>query len=200
MEAMDTTLPPALTPRFTQALEIARGAHHGQLRKGTAIPYLAHPLAVASLALTFGADEDEAIAALLHDTAEDGGGAPMLARIEAAFGDRVAAIVRACSDSLIEDPQEKAPWRERKEAHLAHLGTAPHSVRLVAAADKLHNLQSLLADLRAHGNGVWSRFKAGRQDQLWYYGACVDRLAADPAAPWSRPLREGYQALSEMHP
>ncbi|GLH65988.1 HD domain-containing protein [Geothrix edaphica] len=194
------TQPLDLTPRFTQALEFARTAHQGQLRKGTTIPYLAHPLAVASLALTFGADEDEAIAALLHDTAEDGGGAPMLARIEAAFGSRVAAIVRACSDSLTEDPQEKAPWRERKETHFAHLATAPHSVRLVAAADKLHNLQSLLADLRTQGNDVWSRFKAGRPDQLWYYGAGVDRLAADPAAPWSRPLRDAYRALSELHP
>jgi len=187
-----------LTPRFTQALELARSTHQGQFRKGTAIPYLAHPLAVASLALTFGADEDEAIAALLHDTAEDGGGATVLARIKAAFGSQVATIVQACSDSLTDNPREKAPWRERKEAYLVHLATASRSVQLVAAADKLHNLHSLLADLRTQGPDVWSRFKAGPEDQRWYYGACVDLLAADPAAPWSRPLRDALQALPEL--
>ena len=194
------TTPPDLTPRFTQALEFARATHQGQLRKGTAIPYLAHPLAVASLALGFGADEDEAIAALLHDTAEDGGGEPVLVHIRDTWGPKVEAIVRACSDSLTDDPRSKAPWRERKEAHLAHLGEAPGSVQLVAAADKLHNLHSLLADLRAQDPEVWSRFKAGPEDQRWHYGACVDLLAADPARPWSRPLRDAFQSLTEMHP
>lgn len=187
-----------LTPRFTQALEFARTIHQGQLRKGTAIPYLAHPLAVASLALGFGADEDEAIAALLHDAAEDGGGEPVLVYIRAAWGPKVEAVVRACSDSLTNNPREKAPWRERKEAHLTHLATASRSVQLVAAADKLHNLHSLLADLRAQGPQVWSRFKAGPEDQRWYYGTCVDLLAGDPTAPWSRPLRDALQALSEL--
>lgn len=189
-----------LTPRFSQALEFARATHQGQLRKGTAIPYLAHPLAVASLALCFGADEDEAIAALLHDTAEDGGGESVLVHIRGTWGPRVEAIVRACSDSLTKDPRGKAPWRVRKEAHIAHLAKAPRSVQLVAAADKLHNLQSLLADLHAQGPEVWSRFKAGPEEQRWYYGACVDLLAADPTRPWSCPLRDAFQSLMEMRP
>lgn len=186
---------PALTPRFTTAFDFARTIHEGQVRKGGVIPYLSHPMAVCSLALSFGADEDEAIAALLHDTAEDGGGETVLMHIRESWGRRVEGIVRNCSDSLTENPAEKAPWRERKEAYLAHFRTSDHSTRLVAASDKLHNLQSTVADLRLLGPQAWTRFRAGPSDQLWYYESCVETLAAETGDPWTRPLREALEAF-----
>ena len=105
---------------------------------------------MAALALEYGADDDQAIGALLHDAAEDGGGEATLAEIRARFGDAVGDIVLGCSDSLVEDPEGKLPWLERKENYLAHLEHAGESVLLVSAADKLHNVRSMLEDYRAH--------------------------------------------------
>jgi (p)ppGpp synthase/HD superfamily hydrolase len=182
-------------PRLSKAFEFARRVHDGQFRKGTTIPYLTHPMAVCAMALTFGASEDEAIAALLHDTAEDGGGEAVLVAIRKAYGPEVEAIVRACSDSLTDDPEQKAPWPERKQHHLDGLASVGRSVRLVAASDKLHNLQSILTDLQTEGPNLWNRFKAGPKDQFWYYNSCLELLGADPEEPWSRPLREAVDAL-----
>ncbi len=140
--------------------------HARQRRKGGPIPYVAHLLAVASLVLEAGGDEDEAIAALLHDAVEDQGGQPTLAAIRARFGERVAGIVLGCTDS---DTIPKPPWRDRKERYIAHVRNAPLEVRRVSAADKLHNARAIVADLRAHGPAVWSRFSGARDGTLWYY-------------------------------
>jgi len=161
------------TSRFRDALVFAAELHADQQRKGGTVPYLAHLLAVASLALEQGADEDEAIAALLHDAVEDQGGLPTLERIRERFGDRVSGIVSGCTDAVETDPRQKPPWRQRKEAYLAHLATASASVRLVSAADKVHNARSLLADYRQAGEAIWSRFNGGRDGSLWYYRALV---------------------------
>ena len=187
--------PPFLGEGLSRAFNLARRLHDGQPRKGTAIPYLAHPMAVCALALGFGATEDQAIAALLHDTAEDGGGEGILKDIAANFGAPVAAIVRACSDSLTVDSTQKAPWRPRKEAYLAHLATADRSVRLVAAADKLHNMTCTVDDLRTQGPAFWARFKTGPAEQSWFYGECVRILTAEDAEPWSEPLRRAFADL-----
>ena len=131
------------------------------------MPYLAHLMAVASIALDNGASEDEAIAALLHDVVEDGGGPAALAEIRARFGDEVADIVWACSDT---DEEPKPPWRERKRAYVESLSTKPEPVLLVSAADKLHNARSILDDYRELGDAVWDRFHyADPGQQLWYY-------------------------------
>jgi len=159
-----------LTARFDRAAAYAREAHGDQLRKGTRIPYVSHLFAVASLVLEDGGDEDEAIAALLHDAAEDAGGQQRLDEIRARFGDRVADIVLACSDSL---ERRKPPWRARKEAYLKHLREADASVLRVSAADKLHNLRSILADWKQIGDRVWERFSAPKREQLWYYTELV---------------------------
>ncbi|MBM3892338.1 MAG: HD domain-containing protein [Verrucomicrobia bacterium] len=158
-----------LTKRFDEALVYASRLHAEQTRKCSETPYLAHLLAVASLALERGANEDEAIAALLHDAGEDQGGRPRLEDIRRRFGDAVAAIVEGCSDALPERGEQKPPWRPRKEAYIAHLPHATPSVRLVSACDKLHNARCLLADLRRDGAAVWPRFNGGRDGSLWYY-------------------------------
>jgi len=160
--------------RLSEAFEYARGLHARQVRKGTTIPYLAHLLAVASLVIESGGNEDEAIAALLHDAIEDQGhDGRTRSEIARKFGDNVLRIVEACTDA---DEVPKPPWRPRKEAYLAHLKTAPTAVRRVVAADKLHNARAILADYWRLGSGVWSRFNASRQDQLWYYRGCVTAL------------------------
>ena len=162
-----------LTQRLGQALALAVQAHDGQMRKGTAIPYIAHPMGVASIALEFGASEDQAIAALLHDALEDGGPhyAPL---IEAQFGAAVLALVQACTDGVPDASGAKADWGERKRAYLAHLAEAPDEVLLVSGADKLHNARAIVSDLITIGPDVFKRFKAGREGTLWYYRALAD--------------------------
>lgn len=165
-----------LTERFVAALALAVEAHDGQLRKGTQIPYVSHPMAVASLALEFGADEDQAIAALLHDVLEDGG--PDYApRIQASFGPRVLALVQACTDGVADRTGVKPPWAQRKQAYLAHLADAPDEVLLVSGADKLHNARAIVADLQQVGPAVFQRFKAGRDGTLWYYQSLAQVFA-----------------------
>ncbi|HLW49228.1 MAG TPA: HD domain-containing protein [bacterium] len=159
-----------LTDRFSDAFEYAARLHAAQQRKGGGIPYVSHLLAVAALVLESGGDEDEAIAALLHDAAEDQGGRPQLEEIRRRFGDRVAAIVEGCTDTF-QDP--KPPWLERKKTYLRHLGEAPPDVRRVSLADKLHNARSMLADYRTRGEGLWGRFDGNRDDILWYYRSLV---------------------------
>ena len=188
----------ATTARFEAALVYAHQVHRGQVRKGSGIPYIAHVLGVAAIALEYGADEDEAIGALLHDAAEDGGGEATLAEIRARFGDPVADIVLGCSDSLVEDPEDKLPWRERKENYLAHLHTASASVCLVSAADKLHNVRTILRDYREHGEDVWSRFQGQREGTLWYYATVADALIRRVYGPITRDLRDEVDALLEL--
>ena len=155
-----------LTPRFESALQYACLLHNGQVRKATHVPYISHLLAVASLALEYGADEDEAIAALLHDAVEDAGGKTRLLDLRMRFGERVAEIVSDCTDA---DTSPKPPWRQRKESYIAHLAEASPSARMVSCCDKLHNVRSIVADLRILGPRVWDKFAGGKEGTLWYY-------------------------------
>lgn len=160
--------------KFEDALTYAARLHKDQTRKGTCTPYVTHLLAVAAIVGENGGTEDETVAALLHDSPEDRGGKERLEDIRARFGDTVAEIVDGCTDTY-EDP--KPPWRPRKEAYVAHVATAPTSVRLVSAADKLHNARSILADLRSLGDELWDRFTGGKEGTLWYYRALAEAYA-----------------------
>ena len=186
------------TARFEAALVYAHKVHQSQRRKGTGIPSIAHILGVTALAIEYGATEDEAIAALLHDAAEDGGGEATLAEIRASFGDAVADIVLGCSDSLVEDPEDKLPWRERKENYLAHLENASNSVCLVSAADKLHNVRSIMRDYREHGEEIWDRFQGRRDGTLWYYETVADTLLRRYRTQLTRDLQDDVDALLKM--
>lgn len=162
-----------LTRRFEEALLYATRLHADQTRKGSAIPYVSHLIAVSALTLEYGGGEDEAIAALLHDAVEDQGGAETREEIRRLFGPHITSIVDGCTDT---DEHPKPPWRARKEAYIAHIRTAPRSVRLVSACDKLHNSRSLARDYRLCGEALWSRFSGGREGTLWYYRAIVYAL------------------------
>ena len=186
------------TERFASALAYAYQVHAGQRRKGTGIPYIAHILGVTAIAMEYGADEDQAIGALLHDAAEDGGGEATLAEIRARFGDAVADIVLGCSDSLVEDPEDKLPWQERKENYLAHLENASESVLLVSAADKLHNVRSIVRDHHEHGEEIWNRFQGRRDGTLWYYETVADILIRRFRSQLTRDLRDEVDKLFEI--
>lgn len=159
-----------LSRQFEKALVYATRAHRDQTRKKTGIPYIAHILGVTAIAMEYGANETGAIAALLHDAVEDCGGERRLRDIEKKFGKAVAKIVDGCTDTY-ETP--KPPWRERKEAYLAHLEDSNSATRLVSASDKLHNTRAILADLRRHGLEVFGRFSGKKDGTLWYYRALV---------------------------
>ena len=184
--------------RFEAALVYAHQVHQGQVRKGTGIPYVAHILGVAAIALEYGATEDQAIGALLHDAAEDGGGEATLAEIRAKFGDEVADIVLGCSDSLVENPEEKAPWRERKESYILHIESASNSVCLVSTADKMHNVRAITRDYRHHGEDIWERFQGKRDGTLWYYEEVSDALARRYRQAITRDLVEEVSTLLKL--
>jgi GTP pyrophosphokinase len=152
-----------LSPQFDDALQYAVIIHAGQPRKGTSIPYLAHLLGVASIALEYGANETETIGALLRDAGEDAGGRGRIEDIRTRFGNAVADIVSGCTDA---DTIPKPPWRQRKEEYIAHLRKASASVRLVSASDKLHNARAILRDYRRHADLLWSRFNGGKEGTL----------------------------------
>ena len=164
-----------LSGRFTQAVDYAREAHASQTRKGTSIPYIAHLLGVASLVLDYGGDEDQAIAALLHDTIEDQG-VHHEAVIRRQFGDRVADIVLSCTDgtqagkAAITPEAKRADWEKRKRSYLAHLAETSDDALLVSGCDKLHNARAIVTDLHnpAVGAAVFDRFTGKRDGTLWY--------------------------------
>jgi len=197
-----------LGSRFQQALVYAHQLHHTQVRKGTGIPYLSHLLAVAAIALEHGADEEEAIAALLHDSLEDGPrntGIPrpqIEQQLLEQFGARVVQIILGCTDTGNDSSQgdSKESWGERKRAYLKHLQQLDpshpltKSVLLVSNADKLHNARSILRDWQQLGDALWERFSGGKQGSLWYYRRLAEIFGRWPS-PLARELQQVVQAL-----
>jgi GTP pyrophosphokinase len=189
-----------LGPRLTVAFDLARTHHLHQTRKGDdGVPYLSHLMGVAAIALEHGATEDEAIAALLHDVVEDGGGQQALAEIRERFGDDVAEIVWACTDT---DAEPKPPWIERKRHYVAALPGKPEPALLVSASDKLYNARAILDDLRAIGDEAWQRFHVtDPAQQLWYYRSLADifnERAATDAPRIERLAAELERAVAEL--
>jgi len=155
-----------ITERFEEALLYATRIHATQMRKGGEIPYISHLMGVTALVLENGGDEDQAIAALLHDAVEDQGGLRTLEDIRHLFGEHVSAIVEGCTDAFV---IPKPPWRKRKEDYLNHLRNTTQDIRLVSLADNLNNARSLLRSTRIDGESVWLRFNGGKDGTLWYY-------------------------------
>ena len=183
-----------LGSRFHAAVGEALELHATQKRKGTEIPYPAHLLSTAALVLQFGGNEDQAIAGLLHDAAEDAGGRPTLERLRKKFGDAVADMVEGCTDTF-QDP--KPPWRVRKEAYIASLPSKPVTTLLVSACDKLDNARAIVADLRREGTGTLNRFRGGL-DTVWYYRTITDAFRAIEDEPVKRVLLELAEVVSAM--
>lgn len=177
---------PLLSPKFALALQFANEIHATQSRKGIGAPYISHLMAVSALVLEFGGNETQAIAALLHDSAEDCGGRPMLETVRVMFGDDVAGIVEACTDTF---DTPKPEWRPRKQAYLQAMAGKPADAKLVACADKLHNISNTLRDIQGEGIEAWKLRMAatpnGAADkQCWYYLGCLEALSTG----WTTPL------------
>lgn len=177
--------------RLVEALEYASELHADQRRKGTDIPYVAHLLAVCALVLEAGGDEDQAVAALLHDAVEDQGGAPILREIRRRFGRRVAGIVDSCSDT---DVWPKPEWKDRKRTYIEGLNTASPEALLVSLADKANNARSILGDYLELGEKLWSRFTGTAEQQLWYYRSLAElftrRFPGPLASELDRTVRD----------
>lgn len=184
---------PQYTERLDAALALAADAFRMHVRKASGVPYLTHLLQVMVTVGEHGGDEDQMIAALLHDYLEDVVEADADA-LERHFGRRVRHMVEALSDTT-EHP--KPPWEERKSRYLARLADEPHDVKLVSAADKLHNARTTLRDLRREGEATWSRFNASKAQSLWYYRSVVDALAHGWEHLLVDELREVVEALHE---
>ena len=179
-------------PRFEEALCLAARAFRDVRRKATGIPYIAHLLWVTATVAEHGGDEDQLIAAMLHDYLED---VPVAERVdlEAEFGARVAQMVIALSDTTV---HPKPPWRQRKEAYLAHLPHQRADVRLISAADKLHNVKSCIRDYHHHGESLFDRFRGGKEGTLWYFREVHKALGQG----WSHPIVDELgQQVVQLH-
>ncbi len=190
---LNTTETPKLTHRFEQALIYTNQLHSKQIRKGGDVPYMSHLLSVAALVLENGGDEDEAIAALLHDAVEDQGGNATREVILDMFGTRVVEIVDGCTDA---DTIPKLPWEERKQQYIEKLRYASASVRRVALADKLHNARSILSDLFREGEATWKKFQGGKEGTLWYYRTLLEVFLETDADSWF--VQELNRVVSEL--
>lgn len=170
-----------------QAVTVAARAHAGQMRKGKDVPYVVHPFSVMLVAAQVTDDEDTLAACLLHDVLEDV--APEIYSeqdMRRDFGDHVTEIVKTVSkDDSIDD------WRPRNEAYLDSIrNTELQEALVVCAADKIHNLSDTLADYHTVGDQLWERFHAGREDQLWWYGAVLTVMRRrQPDSPLTAQLQ-----------
>jgi (p)ppGpp synthase/HD superfamily hydrolase len=190
---VDHTRERTLSAKFTEALLFAGELHGRQRRKGSGIPFMAHLLGVAAIVLEDGGDEEQGIAALLHDAVEDHPRHGQTEReILDRFGPRVHHIVMGCTEP---DPHAlergvKGPWETRKKAYIEHLKGVDEDVLLVVAADKLYNARSILNDMREVGEEIWKRFSVPREKTLWYYREVTRALReAAPRSP-ERVVRE----------
>jgi (p)ppGpp synthase/HD superfamily hydrolase len=184
-----------LTNKFEEALVYANHLHAEQKRKRSLVPYIAHLLGVTSLVLEDGGNEDEAIAALLHDAVEDQGGLDTLEEIRLRFGDIVAEIVLSVSDSFT-DP--KPPWRERKEKYIASISSASPQALRVSLADKVYNARTTLRDIRIEGELAWERFNGGKKGTLWYYRRLIEEFSKRGSSSLLNELIRIYDQLEQI--
>lgn len=190
-----------LTDRYVTAVSYASALHGTDVRKGTDVTYLCHLLGVSSLVLEAGGSEDEAIAGLLHDAVEDAGGLPRLTDVRARFGDTVAEIVLACSDSTDQAWKESVDYWERKQAYLNHLedeDTDPRAV-LVSIADKVHNARATVTDLERSGAQVLGKFNAPDPQLILRYYSELLRIATKRGVPDTLviPLSAAVEVIAE---
>lgn len=183
---------PMYSKRLDDALALAADAFRHERRKATDIPYLCHLLQVMVWVGEYGGDEDQMIAAVLHDYLEDVEGSSET-ELRRQFGDRVADYVVDLSDTVV---RPKPPWKARKVEYIAKLAQKPADVKLISACDKLHNAESILRDHRAHGDTLWERFTAPKEGTLWYYRSITEALGEG----WSSPVLDRLrQTVDTIH-
>ena len=178
--------------RVDKAIEFAAKEHQNQFRKSSKVPYVSHPFSVAMLLKGVGCEEDIVIAGLLHDIVEDTD--YTLEDIKSAFGEKVADIVDGCSE-----PGRNAPWEDRKQHTIDFLKSASFEIKLVACADKLHNIRTIRSGFSSTGQSFWDRFHRGYQAQKWYYTSLVpsffEGLDGQPENTLFHQFKEQVQLL-----
>jgi (p)ppGpp synthase/HD superfamily hydrolase len=185
--------------RFERALVYALHVHGGHVRKGTEIPYFSHLMAVSATVIENGGGEDEAITALLHDAVEDQGGRPRLNDIRERFGELVAEIVEACSDSLDGTAGEpKGGWLIRKRRYIALLPKKSPAILLVTTADKLHNARAIYRDAQELGSALWTRFNKSAEQTIAYYSALHRVLNQVFSTPLTKELGGAVKLLESL--
>jgi (p)ppGpp synthase/HD superfamily hydrolase len=170
-----------------RAVEFAVRRHAGQVRKGTDVPYVTHPLAVGLMLAMEGCREALIVAGLLHDTVEDT--SATLEELRDEFGDEVADLVEGCSE-----PDKSLSWEDRKRHTHLYLKTAPLDVRIVSCADKLHNVKTMTANYEELGEDLWQRFNRGRDKQKWYFEGLVEGLCGRDDIPEDMHLFDDFEA------
>jgi (p)ppGpp synthase/HD superfamily hydrolase len=182
--------------RYLRAFQMAYEAHKGKCRKGTDIPYIIHPIDVASILMRENASEDLVIAGLLHDVVEDT--KVTLEEVKREFGNVVSGLVEGATEPEKRNKktrlEEKESWRERKEQAISRTRSANRELKLLECADKLANFRDIMRDYSKVGNGLWSRFNAGSEDQRWYYESMVEALGA---GPYSLDGTDAYDELKK---
>jgi (p)ppGpp synthase/HD superfamily hydrolase len=185
-----------VSSRYADALRFAANAHAGQVRKGTTIPYITHPVAVSALVAQYGGDEDQMIAGLLHDVLEDCEGYTRTS-IKLSFGERVAGIVEGCTDGVPGQERSATSWEVRKRAYIDHLATAEPDILLVSCCDKVHNAEAIVADL-ADGAPVFDRFRQGPDKVCWYYDGLASAFTARMGwTPLTARLRRAVNSMGD---
>lgn len=164
---------------FNEAVAFAAQAHDGQLRKGTNLPYVVHPIEAAAICASFTDDVEVLAAAVLHDTVEDTD--VTIGEIERLFGRRVAQIVAGDSENKREGLPPGATWKTRKAESIECVISAPDpGVRMVCLGDKLSNIRAIQRDFAALGDELWQRFnQKDPAEHAWYYSAIADALKED---------------------
>ena len=188
-------MPIYLTERFQQALNYAYVLHKDQYRKGAEIPYFTHLMTVAALVLENGGDEDQAIAALLHDAVEDQGGLKTLNEIRDFYGEHVAELVDGCTDAYA---HPKGPWQERKTAYINKLKSADDKILLISLADKIHNARTILLELQSGNHDIWIIFKGGKDRTIWYYQELANVFDQSPFTKLKKELRILVDEISRI--
>lgn len=194
-------MPMTWTPTIDRALAVAARCHAGQTRKDEPTPYIAHPVAVAMIVSDFTEDQDVVVAALLHDILEDVPPSVYAAEdMSAEFGERVTEMVRGVSEEKTAG-EETPPWRIRKEGYLAALTDDSEECLLISAADKIHNLRSMVTAHDKLGDAMWDVFNAGPAEKLWFYEAIAETVTerlGDCEA--SRQLRRAVEDIAALAP
>lgn len=155
-----------------KAIRVACLAHKDQCRKGSEVPYISHLFAVALILQEAGANKEQIIAGILHDTLEDTD--YTYEELESEFGKTIAEYVKFCSEY-----DTKAPWQLRKQYTLDKMLEATDELKLIVCADKLHNILSIKEDMKTLGDDVWKKFGKGKESQEWYYRKLAEILCAN---------------------
>ena len=164
------------TDLLDRAIVFAVKAHHNTERRGKGFPYIVHPMEAVEVVATITPDQELLAAAALHDTIEDTD--VTVEHIRAEFGDRVADLVQAESDQIVEGLSETESWHDRKQMAIDRLAVASHDAKIVALGDKLSNMRAIWRDYQVKGDELWKIFHVTDKElHEWHYRGLAASLS-----------------------